>query len=413
MNAFDLAKQTYAEYGVDVESAFARLNKIPVSIHCWQGDDVNGFENDSALDGGIQVTGNFPGKARNADELRGDLDQVWKLVPGPKRLNVHSIYAETCGKAVSRDELELEHFARWIDWAKANNSGLDFNPSCFSHPLASDGFTISNADAGIRNFWIRHCIACRNIAAGMGKALGNTCVTNYWFPDGYKDTPYDRLAARARLRDALDQVFAAEIPREYNLDAVECKLFGIGAESCTVGSHEFYMGYAASRGKLLCLDAGHFHPTEVISDKISSCLLFLDEILLHVSRGVRWDSDHVVTFDGELQAIASEIIRHNFDERVHIGLDYFDGSINRIAAWTIGARNMRKALLQALLEPAAMLKAAEDSGDNAKRLALLEENKTLPFAAVWNEYCSRCGVPGGFDWYTEIERYQKEVISKR
>ena len=413
MNAFDFAKQVYAGFGVDVEKAFERLNNIPVSIHCWQGDDVNGFENDSALDGGIQVTGNHPGKARNADELRADIDQVWKLVPGPKRLNVHSIYAETNGKKVSRDELELEHFARWIDWAKANNSGLDFNPSCFSHPLASDGFTISNADEGIRKFWIRHCIACRKIAAGMGKALGNACVTNYWFPDGFKDTPYDRLAARARLKDALDEVFAEEISKEYNLDAVECKLFGIGAESCTVGSHEFYMGYAATRGKLLCLDAGHFHPTEVISDKISSTLLFLDEILLHVSRGVRWDSDHVVTLTEELQAIASEIIRHNFDKRVHIGLDYFDGSINRIAAWTIGARNMRKALLMALLEPAAMLRDAENSKDNARRLALLEEIKTLPFAAVWDEYCSRSGVPGSFSWYKEIETYQKEVIAKR
>ena len=413
MNAFENAVQIYAGFGVDVEKAFARLDKIPVSIHCWQGDDVNGFENDSALDGGIQVTGNFPGKARNADELRSDIDQVWKLVPGAKRLNVHSIYAETNGRKVSRDELELEHFSRWIDWAKENRSGLDFNPSCFSHPLASDGFTISNADENIRKFWIRHCIACRRIAAGIGKELGNPCVTNYWFPDGFKDTPYDRLAARERLRSALDEVFAEEISKEYNLDAVECKLFGIGAESCTVGSHEFYMGYAATRGKMLCLDAGHFHPTEVISDKISSTLLFIDEILLHVSRGVRWDSDHVVTLNDELQAIASEIIRHNFDSRVHIGLDYFDGSINRIAAWTIGARNMRKALLMALLEPAAMLKQAEDSKDYAKRLALLEEIKTLPFAAVWDEYCSRCGVPGSFNWYKEVENYQKNIISKR
>jgi L-rhamnose isomerase len=413
MGAFELAGEAYAALGVDVESALTRVDKIPVSIHCWQGDDVNGFENDSALDGGIAVTGHHPGRARNADELRADLDEAWKLIPGPKRLNIHAIYAETNGRKVGRDELGIEHFSRWIDWAKAKNSGLDFNPTCFSHPLAADGFTISNADAGIRNFWIRHCIACREIAAGMGKALDNPCVTNYWFPDGFKDTPYDRLAARERLRGALDEVFEKDVPEKYNLDAVESKLFGIGAESCTVGSHEFYLGYAVSRGKLLCLDAGHFHPTEVISDKISSCLLFLDEILLHVSRGVRWDSDHVVTLGDELLAIAQEIIRHGYDRRVHIGLDYFDGSIDRIAAWVIGARNMRKALLQAALEPASLLAAAENCGDNARRLALMEECRTLPFAPVWNEYCRRCGVPGAFDWYAEIERYQKDVTSKR
>ena len=413
MNAFEIARQVYAAYGVDVEKAFIRLDKIPVSIHCWQGDDVNGFENDTALDGGLAVTGNHPGRARNADELRGDLDQAWKLIPGPKRLNVHSIYAETNGKKVSRDELAVEHFSRWIDWAKANGSGLDFNPSCFSHPLASDGLTISHADSGIRNFWIRHCIACRKIAEGFGRALNNPCVTNYWFPDGFKDTPYDRLAARERLRSALDEVFAEEISKAYNLDAVECKLFGIGAESCTVGSHEFYMGYAMSRGKLLCLDAGHFHPTEVISDKISSTLMYLDEILLHVSRGVRWDSDHVVTLSEELQAIASEIIRHNFDQRVHIGLDYFDASINRIAAWAIGARNMYKALLFALLEPASMLKDAENSGDYGIRLGVLEELKSLPFAAVWNEYCDRAGVPQGMDFLNTVKAYEADVIAKR
>ncbi|MBQ7207055.1 MAG: L-rhamnose isomerase [Lentisphaeria bacterium] len=413
MKAFDLAKEVYAALGVDVESALGRVNEIPVSIHCWQGDDVNGFENDSALDGGIAVTGHHPGRARNADELRSDLDEVWKLVPGPKRLNIHAIYAETGGKKVSRDELTIDHFSRWIDWAKSSGSGLDFNPTCFSHPLASEGFTVSSPDAGVRDFWIRHCIACREIAAAMGRILKNPCVTNFWFPDGFKDTPYDRLAARERLRGALDEIFEKEIPREYNLDAVESKLFGIGAESCTVGSHEFYMGYAVSRGKLLCLDAGHFHPTEVISDKISSCLLYLDEILLHVSRGVRWDSDHVVTLNDELLAIAQEIIRHGFDKRVHIGLDYFDGSIDRIAAWAVGGRNMRKALLQAALEPASLLRAAEESGDNARRLALLEECRTLPFAPVWEEFCRRCGVPGSFDWYAEIERYRKDVTSKR
>ena len=413
MSAFDIAKSIYGSYGVDVEKAFERLDKIAISIHCWQGDDVNGFENDTALDGGLAVTGNFPGRARNAAELRADLDLAWSLIPGAKRLNLHSIYAETNGKKVNRDELTIDCFANWLDWAKEKKAGLDFNPSCFSHPMASGGFTLSSARAEVRDFWVRHCIACREIAAGFGKELGNTCVTNYWVPDGFKDTPFDRLAARERLQDSLDRIFAKDCPKEYNLDAVECKLFGIGAESCTVGSHEFYMGYALSRNKLLCLDAGHFHPTEVISDKISSCLMYMDEILLHVSRGVRWDSDHVVTLSEELQAIAQEIIRHNYDNRVHIGLDYFDGSINRIAAWVIGSRNMRKALLMALLEPAAMIAEAENAGDNARRLALLEESKTLPFAAVWDEYCSRSGVPGGFDWYKPIEKYQADVLSKR
>ena len=409
---FDIAKNVYADMGVDVEAAFERLNNIPVSLHCWQGDDVQGFENQNALDGGLAVTGNYPGRARTPEELRADIDKVLSLVPGKKRLNLHAIYAETNGRKVERNELTAEHFANFLEFAISRDIGLDFNPTCFSHPLAEGG-TLSNADAGKRQFWIEHCIACRRIGAEFGKRTGKPCVTNVWVPDGFKDTPYDRLAPRKRLEEALDAVFAEKIDKQYNLDAVESKLFGIGAESCTIGSHEFYMGYALTRGKLLCLDAGHFHPTEVISDKISSTLMYLDEILLHVSRGVRWDSDHVVTLSEELQAIASEIIRHNFDQRVHIGLDYFDGSINRIAAWVIGSRNMRKALLQALLEPASMLKAAEDSRDGAKRLALLEEMKTLPFAAVWDEYCARCGVPGGFDWYSEIERYQKDVLSKR
>jgi L-rhamnose isomerase len=313
---------------------------------------------------------------------------------------------------VERNELDATHFASWIDFAKAENIGLDFNPTFFSHPLASNG-TLSSADSGIRQFWIEHAICCRRIGAEMGKQLGNTCVTNVWIPDGFKDTPYDRLAPRKRLEESLDAIFAENIDRKYNLDAVECKLFGIGAESCTIGSHEFYMGYAVSRNKLCCLDAGHFHPTEVISDKISSCLMFMDEILLHVSRGVRWDSDHVVCWDQELQAIASEIVRHNFDKRVHIGLDYFDASINRIAAWAIGARNMYKALLFALLEPAEMLKAAENSGDYARRLGLMEELKSMPFAAVWNEYCDRAGVPQGMAFLQEVKNYELNVTSKR
>ena len=409
---FDSAKEFYASIGVDVEAAINRLSEIPVSLHCWQGDDVSGFENAGSLDGGLAVTGNYPGRARNAEELRKDIAKVLTLIPGKKRLNLHAIYAETDGKKVERNELETKHFVNWLNFAKEQNIGLDFNPTCFAHPLAENG-TLTNADAGIRNFWIEHAIACRRIAADFGKELNNTCVTNIWIPDGSKDTPYDRLAPRKRLMDSLDAILAEKIDSKYNRDAVESKLFGIGAESCTYGSHEFYMGYAVSRGILLCLDAGHFHPTEVISDKISSTLLYLDEILLHVSRGVRWDSDHVVCWDGELQAIASEIIRHNYDKKVHIGLDYFDASINRLAAWCIGARNMYKALLFALLEPAKMLDDAEKSGDLASRLMLLEESKSMPFGAVWNEFCQRNQVPCGMVVMNEIKEYEKNVLSKR
>jgi len=413
MNEFDFAKQTYAANGVDVEKAFQRLDNIAVSLHCWQGDDVNGFENQNGLDGGLAVTGNYPGKARNPQELRQDLEKTFTLIPGKKRLNLHAIYAETNGKKVDRNNLDISHFANWVDWAKAQKIGLDFNPSYFSHAKAASGFTLSSADNGVRKFWIEHGIACRKIAEQFGKKLNNCCVTNFWVPDGYKDTPFDRLAPRKRLADSLDKIFAEKISEKYNKDAVECKLFGIGAESCTVGSHEFYMGYALKNGKLLCLDAGHFHPTEVISDKISSVLMYSDEVLLHVSRGVRWDSDHVVTLTDELRAIAEEIVRHDFDKKVHIGLDYFDASINRIAAWTIGARNMYKALLIALTEPAALIKNAEKAGDNTSRLALMEESRTLPFAAVWNEYCRRSNVPVGSAWLDEVKAYEKSVLSKR
>lgn len=410
---FDSAKQVYGELGVDVEAAFKRLDQIAVSLHCWQGDDVAGFENSGALDGGIQVTGNYPGRARNAEELRSDIDEVLSLIPGKKRLNLHALYAEPGKEKVSRDEIRPEHFANWIAWAKKNNVSLDFNPSFFSHPMMKDGFTLSSPDAEVRKFWIRHGIACRKIAEAFGRELGDTCITNFWVPDGYKDIPFDRLAPRERLRDSLDEIFAVEIDQNCNRDAVESKLFGIGAESCTVGSHEFYMGYAARNKKLLCLDAGHFHPTEVISDKLTSCLMFVDEVLLHVSRGVRWDSDHVVIMNEELKAIAEEVIRHDYDKRVHIGLDYFDASINRIMAWTIGARNMSKALLMALVEPAAQLRDAENSGDFSTRLALMEEIKTLPFAPIWNEYCERHNVPVGTAWIKEVKRYEKSVLAKR
>ena len=411
MSAFDYAKNVYASLGVDVEKAMERLEKIPVSLHCWQGDDVSGFENSGELSGGIAVTGNYPGRARNPQELRDDLDFAFSLIPGTKRLNLHALYAECGNKKVARNELDVSCFSNWLDWAEEKNAALDFNPSYFSHPMAENG-TLASSDPAVRKFWVEHGIACRKIAGEFGKRLGKTCVTNHWCPDGSKDTPFDRLAMRERLMESLDAVFTPVIDKKYNLDAVECKLFGIGAESCTAGSHEFYMGYALKKGLLLCLDAGHFHPTEVISDKISSTLLFLDEVLLHVSRGVRWDSDHVVTLTDELQAIADEIIRHNYDKRVHIGLDYFDGSINRIAAWVIGARNMQKALLRSLLEPAELISEAEKSGNYARRLALMEESRTLPFHEIWNAYCERCNVPD-IRWIDMVADYERDVLSLR
>ena len=410
---FALARERYAELGVNVERALAQLRAIPVSLHCWQGDDVGGFESfGNALSGGIAVTGNHPGKARTPDELRADLEQALALIPGRHRLNLHAFYGEFGGKKVDRDEIEAAHFKNWIAWAKQNGLGLDFNPTCFAHPQAADGFTLSHRDKGIRKFWIEHCRRSREIGAAMGKALGTPCVTNVWVPDGFKDTPADRQAPRERLAAALDDVFKKPLPAKHNLDAVEPKLFGIGAESCTVGSHEFYLGYAITRRKLLCLDAGHFHPTETIADKISSVLLYLPEILLHVSRGVRWDSDHVVTFNDDLQAIAREIIASGHADRVHLGLDYFDASINRIAAWVIGTRNLLRALLVALLEPPA-IRAAEIAGDNTARLALQEEARALPFGAVWDYYCESKGVPVGEAWLPEVKRYECEVLSKR
>ena len=413
MNSFDNAKKIFTDLGVDVEQAMERVGNIPISLHCWQGDDVRGFENAGSLDGGIAVTGNYPGVARTPGELRADIEKVLSLVPGKKRLNVHAIYGETNGKKVDRNELTVDQFRNWIDFAKANNLGLDFNPTFFAHPKASSGFTLSNPDESIRKFWVEHGIACRKIAAEFGKELNNCCITNFWAPDGFKDTPYDRLAARQRLMQSLDEIFSVKINPDYNKDAVESKLFGIGAESCTVGSHEFYMGYAVARKILLCLDAGHFHPTEVISDKISSTLLFTDEVLLHVSRGVRWDSDHVVTLNDELVAIAQEVIRHNYDKKVHIGLDYFDASINRIGAWSIGARNMAKALLIAALEPGKMLADAENSGNFTARLALMEEFKSLPYAAVWDEFCVRNNVPVGVDFLKSVEDYERSVLANR
>ena len=411
--AYDLAKERYAAIGVDTEAALARLEKVAISLHCWQGDDVGGFENPGgALGGGIAATGNYPGKARNAQELRRDLDVVYGLLPGVHRLNLHAIYLEADRK-VERNQIEPRHFSAWKDWAKANNHGVDFNPTCFSHPKAADGFTLAHRDAGIRRFWIEHCQACRRIGAYFGQELGTPAVTNIWIPDGYKDSPADRRAPRRLLLDSLDAVLADPMDPAHNLDAVEPKLFGLGSESYVVGSMEFYAAYALTRHILLTLDAGHFHPTETISDKISALLIYHDQLLLHVSRGVRWDSDHVVTFTDDLQAIAQEIVRNDALERIHIGLDYFDASINRVAAWTIGARNTLRALLMALLEPQEMLVHFEIAGDFSSRLALQEELKSMPLGAVWDAYCLRKGVPVGMEFMGVIKEYERTELARR
>ena len=411
--AWELAKQRFAALGIDAEAALRQLDRLPVSMHCWQGDDVAGFENPTGgLTGGIQATGNYPGKARNAQELRVDLEQAMRLIPGPKRLNLHAIYLES-DTPVARNEIKPEHFTHWVAWAKQHRLGLDFNPSCFSHPLSADGFTLSHANPEIRQFWIEHCQASRRVSASFGEQLGTPSVMNIWVPDGMKDVTVDRLAPRQRLLSALDEVMREKLNPAHHIDAVESKLFGIGAESYTVGSNEFCLGYAASRQTALCLDAGHFHPTEVISDKISAAMLYVPRLLLHVSRPVRWDSDHVVLLDDETQAIAGEIIRHNLFDRVHIGLDFFDASINRIAAWVIGTRNMKKALLRALLEPTALLRQLEQEGDYTGRLALLEEQKSLPWQAVWEIYCQRHDTPAGGQWLDRVRAYEREVLSLR
>jgi L-rhamnose isomerase len=412
--AYAAAQERYAEIGVDTDRALDTLARVSLSLHCWQGDDVSGFETTGdELGGGLAVTGNYPGKARNADELRRDLDTAYRLIPGTHRLNLHAIYAETGGQRVERTELRPAHYSAWVDWAKANKRGMDFNPTCFAHPKAASGMTLASYDEGIRTFWIEHCIACRKIGEYFGRELGTPCVTNIWIPDGFKDTPVDRQTPRALLKESLDAILAEKIEPRYNRDSVEAKLFGLGSESYVVGSHEFYLGYAVARQVMLCLDAGHFHPTETISDKISSVLLYVPEILLHVSRGVRWDSDHVVIFNDDLQAIAQEIVRGGFLDRVHIGLDYFDASINRIAAWVIGARNTLRALLMTLLEPIEHMQQIEKDGDYTQRLALLEELKGLPFGAGWDYYCWQQGVPVGLGFMDTIGDYEKQELSKR
>lgn len=411
--AYELARARYAESGVSADEAIRRLASVALSLHCWQGDDVGGFENTGqAIGGGLAVTGNYPGKARNPEELRADLEKAWSLIPGKHRLNLHASYGEF-PEPIERDKIGPEHFQGWIDWAKEFGIGLDFNPTYFAHEKAQDGFTLAHPDPGIRRFWIDHGIACRKIGEVMGRALRTPCITNVWIPDGFKDTPASRSAPRERLLESLDALFAEDIDPQRNIDAVESKLFGLGSESYVAGSHEFYLGYAITRRKWLCLDAGHFHPTEVISDKISALMPYLPGLLLHVSRGVRWDSDHIVTLTDELQAIAHELVRGDFLERVRVGLDFFDASINRVAAWVIGARNVLKAVLIALLEPVEQLKDFERAGDYTSRLALMEESKTLPYGAVWDFYCQTANVPAGSDWLEDVKAYERDVLSKR
>jgi L-rhamnose isomerase len=413
--AYDIAKEQYAAIGVDTDAAIAKMKDVNISLHCWQTDDVGGFETPDAelSGGGIQSTGNYPGKAGSIAEMRTDLEKVLSLLPGKQRLNLHAIYGDFQGEFVDRDQIEVKHFQSWIDWCKAQGIGMDFNASCFSHDRAADGFTLSSKNEENRKFWVEHLKRCRAISAEMGKQLGTPCVHNTWIPDGSKDTPIDRNGLRAILKKSLDEAMEVNYPTEHMKDAVESKLFGIGAESMTVGSHDFYLGYAISRNKLICLDNGHFHPTEQVGDKISSCLQFIDEVLLHVTRPVRWDSDHVVTLNEDVQLIASEIIRNDFLSRVKIGLDFFDASINRIGAYVTGTRAAMKAFLIAALEPTKELVKLEEDGKYFERLATLEELKTMPFAAVWDYYCLQEGVATGMNYIAEIQQYEKDVLSKR
>lgn len=413
--SYQLAKEAYAALEVDTDTVLKKMEEVVISLHCWQTDDVGGFEKpDASLSGGgIQATGNYPGKASTITEMRADLEKVLTLLPGKHRLNLHAIYGEFGGQFVDRDQIETKHFQGWIDWCKAQGIGMDFNATCFSHPKADDGFTLSSKNEENRKFWVEHVKRCRAISADIGKQLGTPCIHNTWIPDGSKDTPIDRNGHRAILKKSLDEAMAIDYPKEYMKDAVESKLFGIGAESMTVGSHDFYLGYAISRNKLICLDSGHFHPTEQVGDKISSCLQFVDELLLHISRPIRWDSDHVVTMNEETQLIASEIARNDFFSRVNIGLDFFDASINRIGAYVVGTRAAKKSFLFALLEPTSKLKEMEEAGQNFERLAMLEELKSKPFGAVWDYYCLQNNVAVDEDYISEIQQYEKDVLSKR
>lgn len=411
--AYQIAKERYAAIGVDTDAALKKLQDIKISMHCWQGDDVKGFLSpEGDLTGGIMSTGNYPGAAKNPDQLRQDLEKAFSLIPGQHKLNLHAIYLDTDEK-VDLNEIEPKHFEKWVTWAKEQGLGLDFNPTFFSHPMMKDGFTLSHPDKEVRDYWIEHGKRSRKVAEYMGKELGQVCYNNFWVPDGFKDNPIDRLSPRKRLMESLDEIFSDQVDESYTQDAVESKLFGLGAETYTVGSHEFYMGYGLTRGKMILLDAGHFHPTEVISNKLSSLALFGKGIMLHVSRPVRWDSDHVVIMDDELQDIAKELVRSDLLDKAVIGLDFFDATINRIAAWVIGTRNTQKALLKALLEPTKDLKDMENAFDFTSRLAYTEELKDFPYADVWNYFCLQNNVPVGLDWLTEVRQYEEDVLSKR
>lgn len=413
--AYELAKKQYAKLGIDTDAVIKKMDEVVISLHCWQTDDVGGFETPDAElgGGGIQTTGNYPGKATTIEQMRDDLDKVMSLLPGKQRLNLHAIYGDFGGEFVDRDQIELKHFQSWIDWAKERGIGLDFNATCFSHPKADDGFTLSSKNEENRKFWVEHVKRCRAIAAEMGKQLGTPCVHNTWIPDGTKDTPVDRNGYRSNLKKSLDEAFEVKYPKEHMKDAVESKVFGIGVESMTVGSHDFYLGYAIKNNTLICIDSGHFHPTEVVGDKISSCLQFVDELLLHVTRPIRWDSDHVVTLNEDVQLIASEIVRNDFLPRVNIGLDFFDASINRIGAYVTGTRAAQKSFLIAMLEPTSQLVKYEEAGNNFERLAMLEEMKTMPFGAVWDYYCLKQGVPHGANYISKVQEYEIDVLSKR
>lgn len=406
------AKEIYRQRGIDTDAALKTLDGISISMHCWQGDDVCGFENTGALTGGIQTTGNYPGKARTPEELMADIDKALSLIPGKHRLNLHSTYAFYEGEKVSRDKLEPQHFDGWIRFAKERGLGIDINPTLFSHPMAADGLTLSHPDETVRRFWIDHCKAIRKIGAYIGEQLGTPCLNNIWIPDGYKETPADCSGPRARLKSALDEILSVPYDKKYLVDSVESKVFGIGVESYTVGSHEFYMNYAAKNNVLCLLDNGHFHPTENVADKIPSMLLFADKVALHVTRGVRWDSDHVTAYNDELKEIAKEIVLAD-PSRVLIGLDYFDASINRVAAWVQGMRNMQKALLAALLSPSAELKAAQDAGDFTAMFVLSEEAKTYPVGDVWDYFCETHNVPLREAWFSDVRAYEKEVLAER
>lgn len=415
MSQYRIAKEAYKAIGVDAEHAITILNNLPLSIHCWQADDVGGFESPDAVlsGGGIQVTGNFPGKARSIVEVQQDLEKVLSLVPGTHRLNLHASYGDFGGKKVDRDEIEPHHFDIWINWAKKHNLGVDFNGTFFSHPLAEDGFTLSSKNKEIRDFWIRHAKKTREIAAYIGKEMGSVCILNTWIPDGAKDVTFDRMGYRRILKESLDEIFAIEYPKEHMKDAVETKLFGIGSESFVVGSHEFYMNYASRNNKMLCIDMGHFHVDEDVSDKLSSILLFDDEMLLHISRPVHWDSDHVVILSDKVKNVARELVRSGKLEKVHIGLDFFDASINRIGAYVVGIRSFQKAMLTALLEPISSLQKLESEGKGFEKLATFEALSSLPFSAVYEEYLTRNNRSNDFNTISEISEYEIECLSKR